>query len=176
LRKDEFASLPLNLDLTYRLARKEDLPKLEWMGEYAHFRRVFEYTFHEQKSGHRLMLVADVNNFPVGQVFMLVKDSGMLYKGHSRRAYLYSLRVMAPFQGLGIGTELLRQAEQLIKTHKLHYINIAVAKDNMPARRLYERVGYTIYAEDEGRWSYTDNQGRLVNVHEPCWMMEKLLD
>jgi ribosomal protein S18 acetylase RimI-like enzyme len=83
---------------------------------------------------------------------------------------------MAPFQGLGIGTELLRQAEQLIKGHKLHYINIAVAKDNMPARRLYERVGYTIYAEDEGRWSYTDNQGRLVNVHEPCWMMEKLLD
>lgn len=145
------------------------------MGEYSHFRRVFEYTFREQGIGHRLMLVADFNDFPIGQVFMLVKDSGMLYKGHTRRAYLYSLRVMAPFQGLGIGTELLRQAESLVKAHNLRYINIAVAKENVAARRLYERVGYRIYAEDEGRWSYTDNQGRLVNVHEPCWMMEKFL-
>ena len=160
----------LKFDLTYRLAEKSDLPKLEWMGEYAHFRNVFQYTYEEQKIGKRLMLVADFNGFPIGQIFVLVKDFW-----DEEHGYLYSLRVMEPFQGMGIGTELIRQAEVIMREHRLDFATIAVARNNPKARRLYERLGYKVYAEDEGRWSYVDHAGTLIDVHEPCWMLEKEL-
>ncbi|MFP4321546.1 MAG: hypothetical protein ACLFTK_03755, partial [Anaerolineales bacterium] len=61
-----FKQLSLNQTIDFRLARADDLPKLEWGGEYTHFRRVFNYTYSEQQAGRRLMLLADFNNYPVG--------------------------------------------------------------------------------------------------------------
>ena len=37
---------------------EEDLPKLEWYGEYLHFRRVFRRAYDDQLAGRRLMLLA----------------------------------------------------------------------------------------------------------------------
>ncbi len=166
-----FKQLPLNLTIDFRLAGQDDLPKLEWEGQYTHFRKIFEYTYSEQLAGRRLMLLADFNDYPIGQIFILL---------HSRRArtkhgYFYSLRVMTPFRGVGLGTELIRQAENRLLEQHVYSATIAVAKDNTGALRLYERNGYRIYAEDEGRWSYTNHTGKHVQVHEPCWMLEKHL-
>lgn len=165
-----FKQTTLNLDLTYRLAVESDIPKLEWMGEYTHFRKIFQYTYEEQKHGRRLMLIADCNHFPIGQIFMLMSDFW-----EEDRGYLYSLRVMEPFQGMGIGTALIQQAERIMRDHHLNYVSIAVARTNPQARRLYERLGYHVYTEDEGRWSYTNHENVMVEVHEPCWMLEKAL-
>lgn len=169
-QKPSFSSTQLKLDLTFRLAVETDLPKLEWMGEYAHFRRVIHQTYDEQQNGERFMLVADFNDFPIGQIFLLPGGIRSVHHG-----YLYSLRVMQPFQGLGIGTALITQAEAMLRDWNLHFAMISVAKDNPGARRLYQKLNYTIYAEREGRWTYHDQHGRLVSVHEPCWMMEKKL-
>jgi ribosomal protein S18 acetylase RimI-like enzyme len=166
--------MALNGDIVFRLAKEDDLPKLEWMGEYTHFRRVFQYTFREQNAGRRLMLLADFNHFPIGQIFILVREDNIMFNPQ-QRGYLYSLRVMTPFQGLGIGTELILQAEEIMRQRNMYYSTIAVAKENEGALRLYKRNGYTIYAEDEGRWSYTDHNNKQVYVHEPCWMLEKVL-
>ncbi|HLA43169.1 MAG TPA: GNAT family N-acetyltransferase [Aggregatilineales bacterium] len=175
-RSNVLTSFPLTInDIVFRLAREDDLPKLEWFGEYTHFRSIFDYTFQEQKKQRRLMLLADFNGFPIGQIFILFKESGFLFGGENERGYLYSLRVMEPFQHLGIGTALLQRAESLMLERRLSYATIAVAKDNDRALRLYERSGFTIYAEDDGRWSYIDHEGNLIDVHEPCWLMEKIL-
>lgn len=162
------------LDLTYRLARQSDLPLMEWMGEYTHFRKVFQHTFREQQAGRRLMVVADFNNFPIGQVFILIKNSTS-FGVRQRHGYLYSLRVMQPFQKMGIGTTLIRLAEDIMRSKKLETASIAVAKDNRNALGLYQKLGYQIYAEDEGEWSYTNHENRIVHVHEPCWMLDKNL-
>lgn len=167
-----YKMLALNGEVVLRLAREDDLPKLEWGGEYLHFRRMFQYTFREQRARRRLMLIADFNDFPIGQVFILMREDSFLFSPN-QRGYLYSLRVMTAFQGLGIGTQLLLQAEALMRERNIPYSAIAVAKDNERALSLYQRNGYSIYTEDEGRWSYTDHQGQLVHVHEPCWMLEK---
>ncbi len=158
------------LSITLRPATRDDLPKLEWYGQYIHYRNLFRRAFREQQLGRRLILVADCNGFPVGHIFIqFIEPDASL----ERRAYLYSFRVMEMFRGQGIGTHLLQEAELILQERGYVSATISVAKDNPAARRLYERLGYRIFAEDEGRWRYVDHRGTLRLVHEPCWMLHK---
>jgi ribosomal protein S18 acetylase RimI-like enzyme len=165
---DPQVTLPLQIDVHLRLAHADDLPKLEWYGQYRHYRNLFRRTYSEQLAGRRLMLLADLNGFPIGHIFVHLKF-------RQNHAYFYSFRVMDVFQRRGIGSWLLNQAEQAVMERGIYQAMIAVAKDNLSARRLYERMGYQVYADDEGDWSYRDHRGRLREVHEPCWLLEKLL-
>lgn len=162
-------ALSITLDVKFRVARADDLPKLEWFGQYTHFRTVFRRTYRDQVRGRRLMLIAECNNFPIGQIFMQT--------GHEnrQRTYFYSLRVMDMFRGQGIGTRLLEEAESIAMTYGYPIATIAAAKDNPRARRLYERQGYQVIGEDAGFWSYIDHENRTHHVHEPCWVLEKRL-
>ena len=167
-------TLALQFEIVFRMAERSDLPKLEWHGEYTHFRRVFQSAFEDQRAGRRLMLLADTNHYPVGQVFIQLDSFDDFDRG-GRRAYLYSLRVMDAFQRKGLGTALLREAERLLTERGYNAVSIAAAKDNPGARRLYERLGYKVYVEDSGRWQYVDHEGRTRQVVEPCWILEKSL-
>ena len=51
-----------------------------------------------------------------------------------------------------------------------------VGRENIDARRLYDRNGYQIVGIEAGKWSYLDENGLRKQVHEPAWRMEKLLD
>ena len=166
----ERSLINVQVPIILRLATRADLPKLEWYGQYTHFRRVFQRTYQDQLLGRRLMLIADSNNFPIGQIFVLLNNNR-----DDRRMYLYSLRVMEMFRGLGIGSTLILEAERIGRENDYEWASIGVAKDNISARRLYERLGYRIFREDEGRWSYIDHEGRTHHVHEPCWLLEKHL-
>jgi ribosomal protein S18 acetylase RimI-like enzyme len=168
---------PFTVELTFtvRLATYTDLPKLEWFGQYAHFRRLFRRTFAEQQRGRRWMLIADCNQFPVGQVFVQLHSGEQHLADGSHRAYLYAFRVMDMFRGKGIGSRLIEEAEILLWEGGFRWTTIAAAKDNPGARRLYERLGYAVFAEDPGEWSYLDHKGAVRHVHEPCWIMEKRL-
>lgn len=164
----------LHISLTLRTAVHSDLSKLEWFGEYTHFRTLFAATYHEQQLGRRLMLLADMNDFPIGQIFMHLRPA------YNRRftgshVYLYAFRVMQMFRGQGIGTWLMDEAEAIAIAQGHHWATIAVAKDNPGALRLYERRGYRAYAEDAGQWNYVDHQGKTQYVDEPCWLLEKSL-
>ena len=172
LDKQQFT---LELPVALRLATYSDLPKLEWYGQYTHFRTLFRRTYREQLQQRRLMLIADCNDFPIGHVFVQLNrgDGGRYGK---RNAYLYSLRVMDMFRGQGIGTMLIREAEVLTAEQGFGWATIAAAKDNPRARRLYERLGYRVVGDDEGKWSYLDHENRMRYVHEPCWVLEKRID
>lgn len=166
----EKMSIMISMEITLRLANQADLPKLEWYGQYRHYRNLFRRTFREQQMGRRLMLIADANNFPIGHIFIHLNN-----KDGKGRAYLYSFRVLEMFRGKGIGTRLIQEAEAIAFGRGCHWSTIAVAKDNPKAQRLYERLGYRIYAQDSGEWSYLDHEGRTRHVHEPCWILEKWL-
>lgn len=169
----------LSLPITIRYARADDLPKLEWYGQYEHYRTVFRRTFRDQQEGKRFMLVADSRGFPIGQIFahfQEVQVGGPFSRAEKRRRiYFYSLRVMEMFRGFGLGTQLLSAAEQIGRERGCTLASISAAKDNLRARRLYERLDYRFASEDEGSWSYTDQHGRTRYVHEPCWVLEKTL-
>ena len=167
--------LSLQIDVLFRPAEKADLPKLEWYGQYTHFRRVFQRAYEDQLAGRRLMLVAEINGWPIGQIFLQLETLDEPLIGGGKRGYLYSLRVMDHLQGRGIGTALVQEAESLLISRGYASVSIAAAKDNPGARRLYERLGFHVFMEDSGRWQYTDHEGRIRNVVEPCWVLEKRL-
>src|SRR3712207_4978504 len=137
-------SFDVTAHMIIRSIRAEDLPKLEWFGAFAHFRDLYQRTWHDHQAGRRLMLVADLNSFPVGQVWVDCTPSDY--------AYLYALRVMEPLQGLGIGTRLIASAEALARGHYYRQIQLAVEKTNIGARRLYERLGYQVFSQRVDVW------------------------
>ncbi len=168
-------SLTVELPIVLRMADQEDIPRMEWYGQYAHFRNLFRRSYREQVQGKRIMLVADCRGFPVGYLFIQFKSTSAHIADGKNRAYFYSFRVMDLFQGKRIGTTLIREAETIIKNRGFRYGTIAVAKDNPRALHLYQRLGYRKFAEDGGRWSYTDHRGQIRHVEEPCWVLEKNL-
>ena len=167
--------LSLQLDVEFRVAERSDLPKLEWYGQYTHFRRVFQRAYEDQLAGRRLMLLADVNDWPIGQIFVQLDSMDDVPAAVGKRGYLYSLRVMDHLQRRGIGSALIREAESILINQDYGSVSIAAAKDNPGARRLYERLGYRVFMEDSGRWSFVDHEGRTRHVVEPCWVLEKVL-
>lgn len=164
----------LSVEVRIRPAEAADLSGLEWFGQYAHYRRLYRDTFHEQQRGQRLMLVADFNGFPIGQLFLQLQSSRPT-PDQTPRIYLYALRVLDPFQRMGIGTALLDTAERFSVLRRYGWSTIAAGKDNPAARRMYERRGYVVCGEEDGDWTYIDEHGRTRYVHEPCWVLEKPL-
>lgn len=157
----------ISAHILIRAARADDLPKLEWFGSLAHWRDVNRRTFNDHQQGLRLMFVADHRDFPVGQVVIDVSSH--------EYAYLYALRVLEPFQGLGIGTELIKIGDRVARAHGFRQIQLAVEKTNAGARRLYEHMGYEIFTQRVDVWSYVDHHGQTHWVHEDVYGMRKLL-
>ena len=171
----DLTSLSVSLDIDLRLAMKSDLPKLEWFGQYTHYRMLFRRAFREQAQGRRLMLVADCNDFPIGHVFIQLSGGDASVADGQTRAYFYAFRVMEMFRRRGIGGALLDEAEAIVRERGYRWSTIAVAKENTDALRLYERRDYHIFRDDPGQWSYRDHRGETHWVNEPCWLMEKRL-
>lgn len=170
------SAMMVQISVTFRLAEKSDVPKLEWYGLYIHFRHLLRRAYREQLRGRRLMLIADCNGFPIGQVFIQLASTNEMVADGITRAYLYSFRVMEMFQGHGIGTRLLQEAESILRERGFSIATLSVAKTNHEAMRLYQRNGYRIFAEDAGRWDYVDHRGITQYVDEPCWVLEKFLE
>lgn len=161
----EIRTLPV--PLTLRGARYDDLAKLEWFGAYAHFRDLYRRTWRDHEAGTRLMLVADLNDFPVAQVWLDVVPS--------EYAYLYAFRVWEPLRGCGIGTLLMNAAHRVARQHGYRQIQLAVEKANQAAQRLYERQGYQVFSERVDGWSYVDQYGTTQWVEEDVYGMRKWL-
>lgn len=161
--------------LIVRDARETDLGALEWGDEYTHYRRVYRRTFDETRTGRRVMLLAEWNGELAGQVFLQLRSADPEFADGKERGYLYSLRVKGTYRGLGIGTRLLEAAEARLRGLRYREAVIAAAKSNPAARRLYERLGYEVFLEDPGQWSYIDHLEQRREVIEPCWVLVKRL-
>lgn len=135
----------VSLPVTIRECAAEDLPELEWFGLFTHDREMIRNVFRRQQRGESLMLIADVNGHPVGQVWI---DLATLRSRST--GWLWAVRVFPWFKRLGIGRLLIRGAEQAMRRRGLQSAELAVDKDN-PACGFYERLGYrragTIYEE-----------------------------
>jgi ribosomal protein S18 acetylase RimI-like enzyme len=159
-----------------RPLREGELEALEWEGIYTKYRRIYSQTYNDVLRGQRLMLVAAAEAVLVGQIFIQLSSSESNYADGYSRAYLYSLRVRPEWQGQGLGTRLIRAAEDALRARGFTLAVIAAGKDNPGARRLYERLGYQAFAEDPGVWYFVDPSGKRQSVEEPCWLLEKRLN
>jgi ribosomal protein S18 acetylase RimI-like enzyme len=84
-----------------------------------------------------ILVAVDSEDVPVGKVhldFQAHSDEGV--------AVLLAAAVAPPLQRGGIGTELMRAAENRACERGCHAIVLGVEESNPDARRLYERLGY----------------------------------
>jgi len=161
----------VTLQVAIRPCLREDLPKLEWFGLFARYRQVFADTFARSEKGEIVMLVASVNEFPVGQVWIdLVK------RREQSTGILYALRVLPPLQNLGIGTRLIASVEELLRKRGYKIIELGVEKDNPNAKRLYERLGFSILRDNLEKWEFVTSEGKTVQEQADEWIMQKTLD
>ncbi len=159
-----------------RPVTEEDLPGMEWDGEYRHFRRVYAEAYQRMNRGYSVLWVADLPGTGlIGQVFIqLVCDRPELADG-TERAYLYSFRVRSAFRSQGLGSRIMDVVEDDLRDRGFQYATLNVARDNPRAQRLYLRRGYRVVAPEAGIWSYPDEKGIWHQVEEPAWRMEKVL-
>lgn len=163
------------VDVLIRHAQEGDLDALEWEGRYQHFRRLYRNAMNQAKRGKRVLLVAEVDGWLVGQVFVQLVSSLGAYADGVSSGYLYAFRVRPEYRNRGIGGQLLSAAEAELRDRSYSRAVIAVAKTNTRARNLYERFGFRKIGEDPGRWSYLDHEGSLRHVAEPAFILEKAL-
>ncbi|HYL92555.1 MAG TPA: GNAT family N-acetyltransferase, partial [Alphaproteobacteria bacterium] len=83
---------------------------------------------------HLLFVAHGAGNEPLG--FILLHPEGL-----AASPYVRSLAVAPAARGTGVGTELLRFAEQLF-TGKSRHLFLCVSSFNLRAQALYERLGY----------------------------------
>lgn len=156
------------LDVEIRPCTGSDLRSLEWFGLFTAHRALFEEQFRRHLRGENLMLVADANGFPAGQVWIDLEKHA-----DERMALLWALRVFPVLRGAGIGTRLLAAAERLARHRGFRALEIGVEKDNPAARRLYEARGYRLCGEVAEPWGYVTPDGDEVRHVSDQWMLRK---
>src|SRR3954454_4848974 len=67
---ERLRSFTVPLRVSIRPCERDDLPGLEWFGLYTPHREIIAAAFDRQVRGTNLMLVAEANGFPVGQVWI----------------------------------------------------------------------------------------------------------
>lgn len=80
----------------------------------------------------------------------------VLYRSGTNLARLYSIALHPDFQGKGLATRLLDEAEQAVAAHECVYLRLEVKVSNQAALKLYEKRGYKKLNRIEGY--YEDGQ------------------
>ncbi len=148
--------LEMRLPVTIRTCTERDLRALEWYGLFRNHREITARAYERHPSGATVMLVADVNGFPVGQVWL-----DLSVKRQDRVAVLWALRVFPFLRNLGIGTALIRHSESVARARGFRVMEIGVEKTNREARRLYERLGYERVGSQRAPYSYARSDPTL---------------
>lgn len=169
-------SAPRLEDVHCRYLERDDLPALEWDGEYSHFRRLYREIFQSYSQGKAVMWVATLPvEGLIGQMFVQLHSVRPELADGETRAYIYGFRVKSSYRGMGVGSSMLEQVEKDLLQRGFSLVSLNVGRNNPDARRFYEQHGYCVVGSEEGRWSYLDDQGRRRHVNEPAWRMEKAL-
>ncbi|WP_035694180.1 GNAT family N-acetyltransferase [Azospirillum halopraeferens] len=161
----------LAVPVTIRLCRETDLPALEWFGEFTPHREIIRRTFATQARGDGSMVLADVNGFPAGQVWIDYER-----KRHLRRATIWAVRVFPAFRRCGIGTRLMLAAERLVTARGVDEIELGIDRDNLGVIHFYERLGYEPSGTERGTYSYRTPDGRTVDVAIDQILLHKRLN
>ncbi len=162
--------------VTIRLMKEEDLPEIEWGGEYARYRKVYREVFHNFQKGISLPYIAETEDDGIiGQVFLTRKEPNPSYSPRSRYFFLSSFRIKPAFRDKGLGSKMLQICFREVRNHRLRDIFLNCSKDNNRARRFYEKNGFRVVRIDEGTWTYINNEGLVVSEPQNSYLMKKTL-
>lgn len=118
------------------------------------------------------LLIAFAGQVPVGDVYLWCEP---VEEVEVRTAFpgvpmLNHLEVAPGWQGQGIGTRLVRAAEDAARRRGFDRIVLGVGVDNPDAKRLYERLGYVDWENGPvvARWTEPDGAGGVREASLTC--------
>jgi ribosomal protein S18 acetylase RimI-like enzyme len=72
----------------------------------------------------------------------LVGSMVVLFRRNSRVGRIYSIAILPAFRGMGLAQKLLARAEREARARRCSRMRLEVRMDNIPAIRLYEKLGF----------------------------------
>ena len=109
---------------TNRLMTREK--EAEWLGR--HLALI--------ENGKRIAVVAEYQGKVVGQVGVNPRS------GHSSHVGVLGIGLSKGYREVGLGSELMKEAERLSKEQGLTYMSLEVYSKNERAKHVYEKLGY----------------------------------
>lgn len=90
--------------------------------------------------------MAEVEDKVVGFITLEIqtKNDELIVK-KIKAVYVADVAVLAEYRNLGIGSQLLKTAQEFAKNNKIKYLKLIVYADNQKARQLYENMGFRDY-------------------------------
>jgi ribosomal protein S18 acetylase RimI-like enzyme len=156
------------IPLVIRDLTPEDLPSCAWSGSRSHLASIAEALERARRGEVEYLTACPPSGLPVAV--------GMIdYAGIPGAGTLCQLSVHGALQSCGIGTLLIKAAEQRILARGLHRAELGVEESNPRARALYERLGYVAYGCAPDSWDETAADGSIFRYETLCTLMRKEL-
>lgn len=156
------------IPLTIRDLTPEDLPSCAWSGSAAHLASIARALERAGRGEVDYLAACPPSGLPVAL-------GGVDYAKFPGAGTLWQLAVHGALQSCGIGTLLIRAAEQRICARGLHRAELAVEENNPRARALYERLGYVAYSRQPQSWYEQAPDGSISRYETVCTLMRKEL-
>ncbi|MFE2072483.1 MULTISPECIES: GNAT family N-acetyltransferase [Streptomyces] len=148
--------------------RPRDLPACGWSGSPTHVRQIERQLVRAAAGEVDYLAVCTPTDLPVA-------IGGIDYRASEGAGTLWQLAVLPALQSCGLGTLLIRAAEQRIRDRGLRRAELAVEEDNPRARALYERLGYAAYGREPDAWDEEGPDGSIHRHETMCVLMRKAL-
>lgn len=154
--------------LTIRDLTAEDLPLCPWLASPPYLADVARGLELARRSEADYLAVCPPSGLPVAL-------GGVTYSKTPGTGWLQHLEVHAALHSCGLGTLLVKAAEQRIRARGLHRAELKVEERNPRARALYERLGYVAYGREPASWDAQSRDGSLTRYETVCTLMRKEL-
>ena len=154
------------IPLAIRDLTAEDLPSCAWSGSATHLTSIARALERAGRGEVDYLAVCPPSGLPVAL-------GGIDYAQSPGAGTLWQLVVHGALQSCGIGTILIRAAEQRILARGLHRAELGVEESNPRARALYDRLGYVAYARALDSWDEQAPDGAITRYETMCTQMRK---
>ncbi|MFD7906944.1 GNAT family N-acetyltransferase [Kitasatospora sp. NPDC059722] len=154
--------------VSVRDLRPEDLPACTWSGSALHLRSVERELLRAAAGEVDYLAVCTPVDIPVA-------IGGVDYRAAAGAGTIWQLAVLPALQSRGLGTLLIRAAEQRIRDRGLRRAELGVEEDNPRARALYERLGYVAYGRETDAWDEEAPDGSVRRHETMCVLMRREL-
>ena len=158
------ATLVISVSVRDLLPR--DLPACTWSGSATHLRHVDQELARAAAGEVDYLAVCTPADLPVAV-------GGIDYQVSEGAGTLWQLAVLPALQSRGLGTLLIRAAEQRIRNRGLRRAELAVEENNPRARALYERLGYVAYGREPDAWDEEGPDGLIRRYETMCVLMRR---
>ncbi|WP_030613917.1 GNAT family N-acetyltransferase [Streptomyces sclerotialus] len=143
-----------------------DLPACTWSGSATHLRHVERELARASAGEVDYLAVCTPTDLPVA-------IGGIDYQVTEGAGTLWQLAVLPALQSCGLGSLLIRAAEQRIRNRGLRRAELAVEENNPRARALYERLGYVEYSRRPDAWDEEAPDGTVHRYETMCALLRK---